>query len=1039
MIISRIALIGEPGYTVQMPETATPGSPGLVVVSGPNGSGKSLLTLALEACFAPESVRVELAEAISSAGVERIELDFEHQHWQGHLTFTLADGARAIEWGSHSPGLSDGENPPADFEWNELFTAVHRVRSGHVIVEGPGSIERAAVQMRRAPLKGDLERWLGIERDLAGEDGEGGRLGRVREQWQATTAERERVELLARDLEAARARHEDLRIRIHDAASQRDILSAEADELAKACGLAERATRLDLWISEIRQESKTVQRLREQHAELQERLDELELRFRGMPEDFPSLLEDYESLLTREKDLRDRTADARSNTERLKSELTELEGTLDQLSAPEVEDLVVRRDRMGREIETANLQITELLRGRIDLVRQRDELEQHMHRKYQPFLDLESDARKSLEEFFLQTAVARPESAPTEPASARHPEPYEARAATIQTKLRERFQGFELLTPSASEMLRELFDQRHAFGTLSSDLEGLKSRAAQLRGMKRQARGVGWSIAAGAAGFALGTAALSWDVGLFAGLAASLITLLAFQYSYRRIESEIESAMSAEAMTQRRYDTVRESMSRLERALKPVTHIPILEEALARMEEYKSLIRELKDVETELAAIRTAEPVQAVPEEPDPALTALLPESLIHMPLPLLQELHGEFVALEAQAADLNSEWNRFAEGGTHAEQIRNLEDTIARLHEEQSQLAAEIEHRNQSYLLQHNDLLSRRGALEDALNAAERALGLDSELTDIREDLIGLDKEVGGLLKNADIEGLRVEWRERETLRARLRETRDALSARQTHDELRAREALLSEELAQVKHRLLDVDPLYLLQGTASDYASKYAGQLQRLRRDSVAAEEEMRRLQSDAAELDLDSKAAAFAAARPADELREAEADVRERFDAVERELGGVRARIGDVQKRLDGIAESVAHDLAETINRQVREFTEDRLQGVAFSDGQWFAKTADGTLRPMRNLSEGTCDLIYLAIRVAVLEYLQDLEAGPVVWDEALSRLDERHLTQVRIALVRLSSRRQVMLLTRHTAFEWWGPSVRLSAPASSVFAL
>ncbi len=1042
MIISRISLIGEPTVTLQIPHGG-PEAPGLLVISGPNGSGKSLLTLALELAFARDDARKDLNAAVHAAGIQRIEVDLEHLGWGGKLSVSLPDGVRLIEWertragNGAKGGASEHEDRLEGLPVGELFSGVNLVRSGQLTLPAFEIIKESVGRAMRAPFEAEQSRWCSIESELAGENGNGGRLGKVRELREKARAEFHRVEHMKQEFADARSRQTELLMRISDAAAQRDILSAEADELGKACVLAERATRLDIWVAEIRQESRTVQRLREQHSGLQESLDNLERKLRGAPDDFPSLLADFESMLQRQRELHERTSESRDRVERLKNELQDVDAQLQRLAAPDMNDLIVRRDRLGREIETANVQITDLLRGRTELVRQREGLEQHLRRKFQAFTELSPEDRSSLDQYFSPNGHSQSETVVHEAHPAQDPGPYETRAAAIQVTLRERFEGFELLPESTPSLLRELFDLRQIFATLSSDLEGLQARSANLRGRTRQSRSMVWSITAGVVGFGVATEVFAWDIGLFSGLVVSLFTLLAFQYSHRRIESEIESAVAAEAMTQRRYDTVRDSMSRLERTLKPIMHIPLLDVALMRLTEYESLIRELDDLESSMAEVRSTQASLHEVVKDDLMVVQRLPETLAQMPVPVLRQLHSEFTVLEQQLAELNTAWCNYADGGAYAEQTHTLEDRITHMHDEQSQIATEIERRNQSYLSQHNDMLERRSAIEEALNQSEGTVGSEGELSEIKERLSALDREVGGLLRNADLEALRAEWREREDLRTRLRETRDALSARPTHDELRARETLLSEELAQVKRRLLDLDPLYLLQGSSAEYASKYAGQLRALSDDIAAADEEIGKLQAEVNDLNIEGQAATQAAERPVEELSEQLADTQERFDAVERELGAVRKRIAALHKDLTTLGASVDHELFDAINAQIRVFSEERLQGVECRDDQWSAMAADGSVRALRSLSDGTCDLIYLAIRIAILEFLHGSDDSPVVWDEALSRLDERHLANVRVALVRLSSQRQVLLLTRHTTFEWWGPALRLTAPRHSVF--
>jgi chromosome segregation ATPase len=1033
LFISRISLLGDNSFHLQLPYNESSDSTGMIVVSGPNGSGKSLLTLGLDACFANDADREALIESLTAAGVQQVEVDFIHRDWNGQLVLRIPDTEPVIQWQRHPAADVKDDSPqdesPEDFDVSELFRAVNLIRSGKAVLPDLEQIQQTATIQMRAPLEHKLGEWSAIEKELAGADGLGGRLREVKAVWEKAAANLTRVEQLEQDLETARNRHSDLMNRIGDAQTQRDILAAESEAMNRLCVMSDRAMRLDKWIGEIREESRSVQRLREQHAELQERLDELERRFRGVPENFASLLGDYRAALGRERQILDGTSSARNRSAQTLEELREIEAELQSVTLPRTNDMISRREAISREIENTNLQITELLRNRIELTRKRDSLQQQLRHNFQPFVELSGEIRNSLAEFLSREDEA--ESAPSEVPQAQNSiEQLEARATALRSALRNQFAGFELLPPSSANMMGELLDLRHTFGTLSADLEGLKKRSSLLRHKTGHGRSIAWSLFSGALVFSAGTALFTWDIGLLAGLLVSGITLLVFQYLYRRIEQEIESAVSAEAMTQRRYDSVREAMTRLERVLRPLAGMATQEEAAMQISQFQTLSHELEDVEASIGESRAAPPV-AVIRESDPDILRHLLESLAHMPLDMLRRMHADFVTLDSELAQLNDAWSGYAEGGAQAEQLRNLERRIANLQQEQSELSSEIERQNQTYLLQRTDLLTRRAALEEALTGLENVAKVENELAEIRARLNTLDRESGGLLRGGDVESLFAEWRERDELRIRLREIRDSLSARQSHDELRARESLLSEELAQVKRRLSDLDPLYLLQGTTADYSAKYAGQFKALEQDMHEADEFVRRLQIEAKDLDIAGLTAALEAEPDAATLRQNATSAQLRFETVERELAEARNRISGLRAELDKVGETTGPDLSEAINRQVQIFSGNRFSEVQFKDDQWFAVGADGSVRAFRNLSDGTCDLLWLAIRTAILEFLQASDDSPVVWDEALSRLDEQHLTAVRVALVRIAAHRQVLLLTRHASFEWWGPSVKLSA--------
>ena len=66
----------------------------------------------------------------------------------------------------------------------------------------------------------------------------------------------------------------------------------------------------------------------------------------------------------------------------------------------------------------------------------------------------------------------------------------------------------------------------------------------------------------------------------------------------------------------------------------------------------------------------------------------------------------------------------------------------------------------------------------------------------------------------------------------------------------------------------------------------------------------------------------------------------------------------------------------------------------------------------------MSDGTCDQLYLALRLASLEtYLADREPLPVVVDDILIQFDDRRAAAALEALVELSRKTQVLFFTHH----------------------
>ena len=84
----------------------------------------------------------------------------------------------------------------------------------------------------------------------------------------------------------------------------------------------------------------------------------------------------------------------------------------------------------------------------------------------------------------------------------------------------------------------------------------------------------------------------------------------------------------------------------------------------------------------------------------------------------------------------------------------------------------------------------------------------------------------------------------------------------------------------------------------------------------------------------------------------------------------------------------------------------------------DRVMLAERADGKRLGMVNLSEGTADQLYLALRLAAIEgRLRSSSAVPLILDDALLAFDDRRAVAALKALVKLAKDNQVILFTHH----------------------
>jgi uncharacterized protein YhaN len=127
--------------------------------------------------------------------------------------------------------------------------------------------------------------------------------------------------------------------------------------------------------------------------------------------------------------------------------------------------------------------------------------------------------------------------------------------------------------------------------------------------------------------------------------------------------------------------------------------------------------------------------------------------------------------------------------------------------------------------------------------------------------------------------------------------------------------------------------------------------------------------------------------------------------------------------LQAALDRQASAADQPLLARIGEVFRMITGGRQAGVRIEDtrdGQTMvALEADGvTRKPLDQLSEGTSDQLYLALRIAALEdYAATTPPLPFIADDILQTFDDPRTTATMQALLGLSERVQVIVLTHH----------------------
>jgi len=127
--------------------------------------------------------------------------------------------------------------------------------------------------------------------------------------------------------------------------------------------------------------------------------------------------------------------------------------------------------------------------------------------------------------------------------------------------------------------------------------------------------------------------------------------------------------------------------------------------------------------------------------------------------------------------------------------------------------------------------------------------------------------------------------------------------------------------------------------------------------------------------------------------------------------------------LQAALDRRAAAAEQTLLRRIGEVFRAITGGVHTGVAVEDAgagpTMVALEGDGTTRKqLDQLSEGTCDQLYLALRIAALEdYAAAAPPLPFIVDDVLQTFDDPRTDATLRALLALSEHVQVIALTHH----------------------
>ncbi|HQO80124.1 MAG TPA: AAA family ATPase [Deltaproteobacteria bacterium] len=307
-------------------------------------------------------------------------------------------------------------------------------------------------------------------------------------------------------------------------------------------------------------------------------------------------------------------------------------------------------------------------------------------------------------------------------------------------------------------------------------------------------------------------------------------------------------------------------------------------------------------------------------------------------------------------------------------------------------------------FVEQLNGELQEGLKIRERLNAlAERQRNLEKSLEYHRGVVSECDGEILALLKEAHCDD------------PRLLPGREAVSAAYREKAMRA------DELRRIISRSAGGSDLEVfLAEVASVDADALPQEISDLEREIEDLEKQRSELNQEIGRLDRerDEMAGGSMASQLSEEMESVLAGIK---DAV---LD--YARLTLAASKMRGILEHHRKKSQGRVLTRAGEFfrrmTLDSLQGLAAdfdsSDRQVLVGLRNGGRVHIEAMSEGTCDQLYLALRLASLEQrLEGREPMPLILDDILASFDDIRAAQTLKILAELSGRTQVILFTHH----------------------
>lgn len=155
-------------------------------------------------------------------------------------------------------------------------------------------------------------------------------------------------------------------------------------------------------------------------------------------------------------------------------------------------------------------------------------------------------------------------------------------------------------------------------------------------------------------------------------------------------------------------------------------------------------------------------------------------------------------------------------------------------------------------------------------------------------------------------------------------------------------------------------------------------------------------------------------------------------EEFVRLTKRKDAIRLAVTTLQEAIQEYESGHLTRLSELTSSYFRRFTGDRYSSVEIRVGlDPVIHTANGQIIAPDILSQGACDQLYLALRLAILDLLGSGAGLPVILDDTFVNYDDDRLAIARQSVEGLAQDHQVILLSHNSDYlKWKGTAVPLT---------